>query len=296
MKLTDLAADDSLTVVRDGEFHELGYAGWRAKQALIPLYDGRFSEKVLQSPSLACVLTTPSLLAEVPDGIPVATCEKPLELFLQTHVSLVGTAFYRALVASSIHETAEIHPTAFIDENDVEIGAGTVVGANAVVLSGTKIGEECSIGPGTVIGYDGFEVRTLGGRRRNIPHGGGVVLGDRVDVQANCSVARSIFNAPTIVDDDAKIGHMSFVSHGVVLGARCRVAAHATVCGYTVIGNDVWIGPGAQISNGLKIGDNSFVTIGSVVIRDVDVGGRVSGNFAMDHSLFMQNVMQVTKK
>lgn len=296
MRLTDIAIDERLTVVRDGEFKELGYAGWRAKEALIPLYDKRFSERVLQSPSLACLLTTPELVEDVPEEIPVAVSENPLELFLKIHMSLVGTGFYWSSATAKIHSTAEIHPTAFVEEHDVEIGARTVVSANAVILRGTKIGQDCLIGPGTVIGYDGFEVRTLDGRRQNIPHAGGVVLEDRVDVQANCSIAKSIFNAPTIVGEDTKIGHMAFISHGVVLGRSCRVAAHATVCGYTVVGDDVWIGPGAQVSNGLRIGDASFVTIGSVVIRDVDAGGRVTGNFAMDHALFMQNIMQIKRK
>ena len=45
-----------------------------------------------------------------------------------------------------------------------------------------------------------------------------------------------------------------------------------------VIGNDVWIGAGAIILNGVTIGDNSVVGAGSVVTHDVPKNTIVAGN------------------
>jgi len=288
MKLSDLQSEHPLEVVRDGAFNDLGLAGWRGEDALIPLYGEKFVSVVLKSPSLACLLTTRDLLDDIPEAVPVAVCENPMDVFLKIHIGLVGTPFYGPYESSRISPDASVHPTAFVDDENVEIGAGTIIGPNATILSGTTIGAECRIGPGTVIGYEGFEIRSLDGRWQCIPHAGGVVLGDRVDVQANCSIAKSIYKTPTRIGSDSKIGHLSFISHGVSLGHSCRVAANATISGYTLVGDDVWIGPGAQISNGLRIGDGSFITLGSVVVENVEPGGKVSGNFAMDHVQFLR--------
>jgi acetyltransferase-like isoleucine patch superfamily enzyme len=45
-----------------------------------------------------------------------------------------------------------------------------------------------------------------------------------------------------------------------------------------IIGDDVWIGPGATILKGVTIGDGAFIEPGSVVLRDVAAGDRVLGN------------------
>ena len=46
----------------------------------------------------------------------------------------------------------------------------------------------------------------------------------------------------------------------------------------TIIGNDVWIGHGAIIMGGVKIGNGSIVAAGSVVTKDVPNGAIVGGN------------------
>ena len=53
------------------------------------------------------------------------------------------------------------------------------------------------------------------------------------------------------------------------------------------IGDDVWIGPNATIINELKIGKSANISVGSFVTKDVTVGQRVSGNFAIEHSRFL---------
>lgn len=47
---------------------------------------------------------------------------------------------------------------------------------------------------------------------------------------------------------------------------------------FVVIGNDVWIGAGAIILNGVTIGDGAVIGCGSVVIRDVAPHTIVAGN------------------
>ena len=46
----------------------------------------------------------------------------------------------------------------------------------------------------------------------------------------------------------------------------------------TYVGNDVWIGHGAIILAGVKIGDGSIIAAGSIVIKDVEPCTIVGGN------------------
>lgn len=46
----------------------------------------------------------------------------------------------------------------------------------------------------------------------------------------------------------------------------------------TIVGNDVWIGHGAIIIGGVKIGDGSIIAAGSVVTKDVPPMSIVGGN------------------
>jgi UDP-3-O-[3-hydroxymyristoyl] glucosamine N-acyltransferase len=288
MRLNEIDKDHGIDVVRDGTFHDLGFAKRRGGHLLMPLYNPRFSKTVYADPNIACVLTTQECTQDAPDHIGVAIVDEPLDVFFNIHMQLVDTDFYGDDFETEIHPTAKVHPAAHVDERRVRIGAGSVVGPKAVVLEGTEMGEKCRIGPGVVIGYEGFEIRTIGDDFLCIPHGGGVRLGDRVDIQANACVAKSLFKEPTALGNDTKVNQLAFVSHGVVVGERCRIAGCSMVAGSTIVGDDVWIGPGARISNGLKISSGAFVTIGSIVTRDVHDKQHVTGNFAVEHQDFIR--------
>ena len=56
----------------------------------------------------------------------------------------------------------------------------------------------------------------------------------------------------------------------------------------TIIGENVWIGPNATLSNKIKIGNNAFVSLGAVLINVINDGERVAGNFAYDTKKFMK--------
>jgi acetyltransferase-like isoleucine patch superfamily enzyme len=53
---------------------------------------------------------------------------------------------------------------------------------------------------------------------------------------------------------------------------------HPVSNGDVVIGNDVWIGYGATIVSGIKIGDGSIIGAESLVVKDVDPYTIVGGN------------------
>ena len=75
--------------------------------------------------------------------------------------------------SAHIGANAVVEPFAFIGPK-VHIGAGTWVGPNATVLGNTKVGQDCKLFPGCVVGADSQDLKYLksGGRasKKCVPH------------------------------------------------------------------------------------------------------------------------------
>lgn len=76
-----------------------------------------------------------------------------------------------------------------------------------------------------------------------------------------------------VVNTHAIIGKNCNLSHQVTLG----VANRGEHKGYPVIGDDVYIGPGAKIIGNVHVGDRAAVGANCVVTRDVPEDGVVAG-------------------
>jgi UDP-3-O-[3-hydroxymyristoyl] glucosamine N-acyltransferase len=179
----------------------------------------------------------------------------------------------------SIPDDCRIEPGAVIYP-DVTLSQGCRVGANAVLCSGVKVGANCFIGHGVRLGVDGFGYAFPEGETAwQIPHLGGVVIGDDVDIGAN-SVVCSGTITPTRIGAASKLDGMVFVGHNANIGRRTMVCGGALVGGSTTIGDDVWIHPSATIRPKISLGDNVAVGQGSIVMNSVAAGDTVMGDSA----------------
>jgi acetyltransferase-like isoleucine patch superfamily enzyme len=205
-----------------------------------------------------------------------------------------------------------------IVEDGVRLGEGVSFGAYVVVHAGTIIGEDCVIEDHAV----------LGKRPRLAPHSrsrgevGDLELAQGVKVGAGAVVfAGASVGAETIIGDQAfvrersrigagsVIGRGSVVDNDVELGARTRVQTGAYLTAFTLIEDDVFIGPGVITTNdntmgrhgpetpvagpllrhgcrigggavlapGIEIGVEAYVAAGAVVVRDVPARAVVMG-------------------
>jgi len=184
---------------------------------------------------------------------------------------------------SRIHPTAEVMPGAYVAPEDVIIDKHVKIFPNAVIFPRSIVGEGSSIGAGTVVGTDAFEVDLAAKPQRIVSQSGGVRIGKHVDIQANCTIVRATFGGFTEISDESKFDCQVHFAHDCRAERRVRIAACAEISGRVIVGENTFIGPNASISNGIRIGRDSHVTIGAVVTRDVADHTRVTGNFAVEH-------------
>ena len=132
-----------------------------------------------------------------------------------------------------------------------------------------ELGTNVKIKNGTVIGTDGWGYeRNEDNELEKFPHYGKVIIGNNVDVSANCTIDRGNMH-DTIIGDGTKIDSGVHIAHNVKIGEHSRIGAHSVLLGHCEIGDFVDIWTNVVIKEGIKIGNNAV--IGSCSFVDVDV-------------------------
>ncbi len=182
----------------------------------------------------------------------------------------------------SIGENTVVGPGCSIGEN-TKIGAYTRLDANVVVYHNCAIGNHVIIHSNGTIGATGFGYSFIEGAHRLIPHNGGVVLEDYVELGANCCVDRAKFGN-TIVGAGTKIDNLVQVAHNVIIGKCCLVAALVGISGSCKIGDGVVIAGQVGMADNLDIGSGATLTAKAGIMNDVPAGQVMMGIPALEYS------------
>lgn len=258
------------------------------------LDDERYLTQVNENQNINVVLTTPSLEALVNDNKQIITTTDPRFTFY-TLLNYIGKTTYK-LTPSIVAPSAKIHPTAYIAPHNVSIGENTVIEPNVTILEDVEIGANCIIRAGSVLGAEGFEQkRTLSGILA-VFHDGKVIIGNDVHVGALNAISKGFSFRHTMIGDHSRTDNLVHIAHAAQIGKRCLFPASCMIAGSATIADDVWIGPNASVSSGITIGEKAFITIGSVVTKNVEPGAKVTGNFAVPHEDFLRNLKNTLKK
>jgi UDP-3-O-[3-hydroxymyristoyl] glucosamine N-acyltransferase len=168
-----------------------------------------------------------------------------------------------------------IHANVTIAE-DVVMGEDCEIFPNVSIYSGSKLGNRVMIHSGSVIGADGFGYYQRGGKNVKIPHVGGVMLCDDVEIGANSCVDRGKFT-DTIIGECTKIDNQCQVGHNCVLGKSCIMAGQAALAGSTTLGDYVIMGARSGAADHLKICSKTMLAGQCGVISDIDKPGIYAG-------------------
>ena len=229
-----------------------------------------FVRRAVANDAVTCILTTTALAEMIPSTFGVAVADDPKAAFYRLHNWIAAsTSFFADDRATTVAPSATVHPSASIDPLSVRIGDGCVIGANVVITGPAELGARTTVDAGAVIGATGFQTSSRSGSYVELPHVGGVEIGEDCHIYSNATIARGVFRASTRIGDRCQIGNNAFVSHQCHLGDNVFVGHNATVNGRVAIADGAWVGPGAVISNELRIGTGAHIALGSTIMQDV---------------------------
>jgi len=212
-----------------------------------------------------------------------------------------------AKVLSEVPDSVEIGANAYVAEEvslgeDVcigpgchvgrgtHIGAGTRLQANVSVYHDCRIGRNCLIHSGAVIGADGFGfARERDGTWVKIPQTGRVVIGDEVEIGANTTVDRGALD-DTVIENGAKIDNLVMIAHNVHIGEKTAIAGCVGIAGSAKIGARCMLGGQAGISGHIEITDDVVISGCTLVAKSIKQPGLYTASLPLQkHADWVKN-------
>lgn len=252
----------------------------------------KYSNQVNELYSISNCLIYWPVAIEVPAGIAekhaVVKCENPHLQYCKFYSENNITHYppieeYDVVNGAYIARTAQIGPNVKIFPGvyiggEVEIGKNVYIGSGVKLVGQIFIGKNVVIRENAVIGADGLTTdRDENGKAVTMPQFGGIVIEDDVQVGANTIICRGAID-DTIIRRGVKVDNSCFISHNVQLGEDTFVVGESIMCGSSSTGRQVLISGGSAIRNGIHIGSNSMVGMGSAVVKSIGAGVIVKGN------------------
>ena len=204
-------------------------------------------------------------------------------------------------LAKGVHATAVVADTVVMGDG-VQIGANTVIGEHVVIESGAVIGANVTIGDGAVIGANtliyphvtlyhqvhigsrcrvhsgsvlgshGFGYANHQGNWSKIAQIGRLIIGDDVEIGANCAIDRGAID-DTVIEDGVKIDNLVHIAHNVKVGAHTALAGQVGISGSTTIGHHTMVGGQSGFAGHLSTAPGSIFTGQAMVTGGVSESG-----------------------
>lgn len=213
-----------------------------------------------------------------PEGIHPAALVSP-EAEVGAEVSIGPGAVVEA--GARLGDGAILHAGAYVGPG-ARVGAHAEIGPRALLCHGVEVGASCVIGPGSVIGSDGFGFVEHQGAHYKIPQVGTVVLEDDVEIGALCAIDRAV-TGETRIGAGTKMDNLVHIGHNVRIGRRCLIVAQVGVSGSVTVGDRVTLAGQTGVGGHLTIGDGTVVAAKSGVTKSIPPGGYYSGFPARPH-------------
>lgn len=163
---------------------------------------------------------------------------------------------------AKLGENVVVEPFAFVDKN-VEIGDGTLIMSGANLREGSRVGKNCRIFPGAVIGGipqdlkfkgedtlaivgDGTTVRECATINRGTASKGYTIVGSNCLLMAYSHIAHdcvigdyAIVGNATQLAGEVEVEHHAILSGGTLVHQFTRIGAHVMIQGGTRLGKDI---------------------------------------------------------
>ncbi|MBU1010831.1 MAG: UDP-3-O-(3-hydroxymyristoyl)glucosamine N-acyltransferase [Bacteroidetes bacterium] len=207
-----------------------------------------------------------------PEGKALVFHEKPFDAFISLINRFMPFEASNVVISPSagIGEGTVIQPGAFIG-NHVTIGKNCLIHANVSIYDHTIIGDDAVIHSNAVLGADAYYFQRRPEGYKKFQSCGRVILGNRVEVGALCSIDKGV-TGDTIISDGTKLDNHCQVGHDTYIGRNCLIGAHAAIAGVTRIEDDVILWGRVSVNKDLVIGKGAIVLATSGVDKSIEGG------------------------
>ena len=243
---------------------------------------------------------------EIPERLSILRCDDPYGAVTVAIITLHG---HRQHPRWGLNPQASIDASAKIGANPniapgVTIAADVVVGDNCTLYpgcylaDGVRIGNDCTLFPnvviynrcelgdrvtihaGSVIGEDGLGYAPNGEKWVKIPQVGRALIGDDVEIGANCTIDRATLGQ-TEIGAGTKFGNVVVIGHGTKIGPDCMFVGLVGVAGSVTVGRHVTLAGQVGVAGHLAIGDGAMAGAQSGIAGNIEAKTSVFGSPAI---------------
>jgi len=192
---------------------------------------------------------------------------------------------------ANIHPTAVVSPKARLGEDcligpysivgdDVELGDGVRLESHCVVDGRTTIGNETQVFPFVSIGLASQDLKYQGEASETR-------IGQRNKIREFVTIHRGTAGGGmlTQIGDDCLIMAQAHIAHDCLVGDGVIMANAATLAGHVIIGDRANIGAYSGVHQFCRVGKEAYVGGYSVVVKDALPFGLTVGNHAKCYGL-----------
>lgn len=212
---------------------------------------------------------------DCPEGKGLLICDDPFAAYVLLVRKFRSFEPCNSAISPSamIGEGTVIQPNSFIG-NHVVIGKNCIIHSNVSIYDHCVIGDDVVIHSNSVIGADAYYFQRKPAGYRKLESCGRVILGDRVEIGALCSIDRGV-SGDTTIDDGTKMDNHCQIGHDTYIGKNCLIGAHAAIAGVTRIEDDVILWGRVAINKDIVIGKGAIVLAMSGVDKSIEGNGKV---------------------
>ena len=183
---------------------------------------------------------------------------------------------------------AAVDPTAEIGEGTtlgvhVSIGPNVRIGKDCVIHPNVQIGADCILGDGvvvqsgTVIGSNAFYYKRRPEGYDRLLSGGRVVLEDKVELGALCTIDRGV-TGDTRIGYGSKLDNQVHVGHDTVIGKHCLIASQTGIAGCVVMEDEVTLWGQVGVTSAITIGKGAVVLAQTGIAKSLEGGKTYFGS------------------
>ena len=252
----------------------------------------KYYDKALNSKATVVLINKK---VDCPDGKALLISEDPFRDFniLTKFFKPFEKSTIQISASSKVGENTVIQPNTFIG-NHVIIGDNCTIHSNVSIYDHCVIGDNVTIHAGTTLGADAFYYKMRPDGYDKLLSGGRVVIQDKVDIGALCTIDRGV-TGDTTIKKGTKIDNQVHIGHDTVIGEKCLIASQTGIAGCTIIEDEVTIWGQVGVTSGITIGKKAVISAKAGVSKSLEGGKSYFGIPADDFRSKYKEIASIKK-